>query len=201
MLRTRPRAVQQSLASYITPAARRVFSSARPLVVLGLESSAGARCLRRVALDHADRYTCTVDDTCAAIVTSERKILANVVLKQHAIHESFGGIHPLHAQEAHQVNMPVAIHRALTEARMTLDQLDGIAFTRGPGMYGCLSVCAGAAKALAAATGKPLLGVHHMVSLPLHRHRIGACVLRVCEASRGGHRTATDSVHESLAIH
>ncbi|KWU46605.1 glycoprotease [Rhodotorula sp. JG-1b] len=138
----RPRAVQQSLASYITPAARRVFSSARPLVVLGLESSA--------------------DDTCAAIVTSERKILANVVLKQHAIHESFGGIHPLHAQEAHQVNMPVAIHKALTEAGISLGELDGIAFTRGPGMYGCLSVCAGAAKALAAATGKPLLGVHHM---------------------------------------
>lgn len=142
MLRTRPRAVQQSLASYITPAARRVFSSARPLVVLGLESSA--------------------DDTCAAIVTSERKLLANVVLKQHAIHESFGGIHPLHAQEAHQVNMPVAIHKALTEAGIGLGELAGIAFTRGPGMYGCLSVCAGAAKALAAATGKPLLGVHHM---------------------------------------
>ncbi|GAA5868858.1 hypothetical protein JCM3774_006776 [Rhodotorula dairenensis] len=142
MLRVRPRAVRQSLASYITPAARRVFSTPRPLVVLGLESSA--------------------DDTCAAIVTSERKILANVVLKQHAIHESFGGIHPLHAQEAHQISMPVAISQALREAGLGVDRLDGVAFTRGPGMYGCLSVCAGAAKALAAATGKPLLGVHHM---------------------------------------
>lgn len=59
--------------------------------------------------------------------------------------------------------MPVAIQRALKEANLTLDALDGIAATRGPGMYGCLSVCLGAAKALAAATGKPLLGVHHMV--------------------------------------
>ncbi|GAA5978248.1 hypothetical protein JCM10908_004286 [Rhodotorula pacifica] len=142
MLRRRPRAVQQALPSYITPAARRVFSSARPLVVLGLESSA--------------------DDTCASVVTSARQILANVVLKQHAIHESFGGIHPLHAQEAHQINMPLAINKALDDAGVGLDRLDGIAFTRGPGMYGCLSVCAGAAKALAAATGKPLLGVHHM---------------------------------------
>ncbi|GJN88721.1 hypothetical protein Rhopal_001687-T1 [Rhodotorula paludigena] len=58
--------------------------------------------------------------------------------------------------------MPVAIQRALKEANLTLDDLDGIAATRGPGMYGCLSVCLGAAKALAAATGKPLLGVHHM---------------------------------------
>lgn len=48
---------------------------------------------------------------------------------------------------------------------MGLEDLDGIAFTRGPGMYGCLSQCAGAAKALAAATGLPLMGVHHMVRL------------------------------------
>lgn len=113
----------------------------------------------------ADWVNNDADDTCAAIVTSERKILANVVLKQHAIHESFGGIHPLHAQEAHQINMPVAISQALREAEISLDRVDGIAFTRGPGMYGCLSVCAGAAKALAAASGKPLLGVHHMVSV------------------------------------
>ncbi|GAA6029254.1 hypothetical protein JCM8097_003589 [Rhodosporidiobolus ruineniae] len=117
-------------------------SSGRPLVVLGLESSA--------------------DDTCAAVVTSTRQILSNVVLKQSSIHETYGGIHPLHAQEAHQRNMPLAIKQALEEASVSLSDLDGIAFTRGPGMYGCLSVCAGAAKALAGATGKPLLGVHHM---------------------------------------
>ncbi|GAA6059523.1 hypothetical protein JCM10212_006021 [Sporobolomyces blumeae] len=117
-------------------------ANGKPLLVLGLESSA--------------------DDTCAAIVSSERKVLSNVVLKQSTIHESFGGIHPLHAQEAHQRNMPFAIRQALGDANVTLDDLDAIAFTRGPGMYGCLSVCAGAAKALAGATGKPLIGVHHM---------------------------------------
>ena len=46
---------------------------------------------------------------------------------------------------------------------MKLEEVDAIAYTRGPGMLGCLSVCAGAAKALAAAHGLPLLGVHHMV--------------------------------------
>lgn len=73
----------------------------------------------------------------------------------------------MHAQEAHQRNLPLAIKQALEEAKVTLNDLDGIAFTRGPGMYGCLSVCSGAAKALAAATGKPLIGVHHMVRLSL----------------------------------
>ncbi|GAA5848282.1 hypothetical protein JCM8547_004468 [Rhodosporidiobolus lusitaniae] len=114
----------------------------RPLVVLGLESSA--------------------DDTCASIVTSDRRILSNIVLKQSSLVAQYGGIHPLHAQEAHQLRMPLAIQSALKEAGMKLEELDGIAATRGPGMYGCLGVCWGAAKALAAATGKPLLGVHHM---------------------------------------
>ncbi|GAA5867927.1 hypothetical protein JCM1840_003490 [Sporobolomyces johnsonii] len=133
------------LQSIWSPPCRRAFSTkpdGRPLLVLGLESSA--------------------DDTCASIVSSDRKILSNVVLKQHKIHEAYGGIHPLHAQEAHQVNMPLAIKQALEEAKVALSDLDGIAFTRGPGMYGCVGVCAGAAKALAAASGKPLLGVHHM---------------------------------------
>ena len=47
---------------------------------------------------------------------------------------------------------------------MTLSQVDAIAFTRGPGMPGCLSVCGNAARALAAVSGKPLFGIHHMVS-------------------------------------
>ncbi|GAA5843704.1 hypothetical protein JCM9279_000108 [Rhodotorula babjevae] len=143
----RPRPTRQpAWAPLWSRAAHRTVSTAperrRPLLVLGLESSA--------------------DDTCAAVVSSDRRLLSNVVLKQSAIHESFGGIHPMHAQEAHQVNMPLAIERALAEAGVSLGDLDGIAATRGPGMYGCLSVCLGAAKALAAATGKPLIGVHHM---------------------------------------
>ncbi|SCZ96572.1 BZ3500_MvSof-1268-A1-R1_Chr4-4g07438 [Microbotryum saponariae] len=59
--------------------------------------------------------------------------------------------------------MPTAIQRALKEALVTLEDLDGIAFTRGPGMMGCLSVACHSAKALGAATAKPLIGVHHMV--------------------------------------
>ncbi|KAK4053766.1 Mitochondrial tRNAs modification protein [Microbotryomycetes sp. JL201] len=116
--------------------------SNRPRLVLGLESSA--------------------DDSCAAVVSSERQVLSNIVIKQGQLLKQYGGIHPKHAQEAHQKNLPVAINRALAEAKVKLDDLDAIAFTRGPGMYGCLSTCAASAKALAAAANLPLIGVHHM---------------------------------------
>lgn len=69
----------------------------------------------------------------------------------------------MHAMKAHQANMPEAISRALSEANLSLADIDAFACTRGPGMPGCLAVCNASAKALAAATGKPLLGVHHMV--------------------------------------
>ncbi|SCV69047.1 BQ2448_2067 [Microbotryum intermedium] len=128
---------------------RRTPSSApleRPLLILGLESSA--------------------DDTCAAVITSDcsstqPRLLSNIVIRQPS-HEQFGGIHPLHAQHAHARNMPTAIQRALNGAHVGLADLSGIAFTRGPGMMGCLSVACHSAKALSAATGKPLMGVHHM---------------------------------------
>ncbi|KAI0296507.1 Gcp-like domain-containing protein [Multifurca ochricompacta] len=114
----------------------------RSFTVLALESSA--------------------DDTCAAVVTSSGNILSNVVLKQNHIHEGFGGIHPYRAVQAHQQNMPIAVRKALNDARMNAAEVDGIAFTRGPGMTGCLGVGSSAAKTLAAALNKPLVGVHHM---------------------------------------
>ncbi|KAF5322802.1 hypothetical protein D9619_001392 [Psilocybe cf. subviscida] len=108
-------------------------------------------------------FESSADDTCVAIVDSSRKIHSNVVMKQHDIHEQFGGIYPMSAIGTHQQNMPLAVRRALDEANLDLIRdIDGIAFTRGPGMPGCLSVGMNAAKTLAAATGKPLVGVHHM---------------------------------------
>lgn len=95
-------------------------------------------------------------------MTSSRQILSNVVVKQHDLHEGFGGIHPSVAIEAHQRNMPGAVRMALEQAHINIHDVDGIAFTRGPGIGGCLSVGSNAAKSLAAALGKPLVGVHHM---------------------------------------
>ncbi|KAF5370777.1 hypothetical protein D9758_002098 [Tetrapyrgos nigripes] len=128
----------------ISTIARRLYSSSarKPLTVLAFESSA--------------------DDTCVAVVTSARQILSNVVIKQHDVHESWGGIHPAVAVMAHQRNMPIAAKRALQEAQIDISQVDGIAFTRGPGIAGCLAVSCNAAKTLAAIHDKPIVGVHHM---------------------------------------
>ncbi|KAF5385992.1 hypothetical protein D9615_002414 [Tricholomella constricta] len=105
----------------------------------------------------------SADDTCAAIVTSSREILSNVVIKQNHLHEGYGGIHPMIAIQAHQRNMPIAVKRALREANVDVRKgIDGIAFTRGPGIGGCLSVGSNAAKTLAAALDLPIVGVHHM---------------------------------------
>ncbi|KAI0700901.1 glycoprotease [Cytidiella melzeri] len=104
----------------------------------------------------------SADDTCAAVVTSERKILSNIVVTQHKQHAGFGGIHPFFAMQAHQQAMPEAIRMALSDANTGLNDIDGIAFTRGPGMAGGLSVCSTAGKAIAAALNKPIVGVHHM---------------------------------------
>ncbi|KAI0812458.1 Gcp-like domain-containing protein [Irpex lacteus] len=114
----------------------------RQFTVLALESSA--------------------DDTCAAVVTSEREILSNVVISQHSQHADFGGIHPFYAMQSHQRIMPEAIKRALREASVELPDIDGVAFTRGPGMAGGLTACSVSAKAIAAALNKPVVGVHHM---------------------------------------
>ncbi|KIL68931.1 hypothetical protein M378DRAFT_71041 [Amanita muscaria Koide BX008] len=118
-------------------------SAPQGFIVLALESSA--------------------DDTCAAVVTSSRQILSNVVIKQNQLQVAYGGIHPSVAIEAHQRNMPLAVQQALKNANVDLVRdIDGIAFTRGPGIGGCLSVGSNAAKSLAAALNKPLVGVHHM---------------------------------------
>ncbi|KAJ7497128.1 Gcp-like domain-containing protein [Mycena latifolia] len=122
--------------------ASRALRSARPFRVLALESSA--------------------DDTCAAVVDADRRIWSNVVVKQNHLHEQLGGIQPLVALLAHQRNMPRAVKQALTDARMDISDIDGIAFTRGPGISGCLSVACNAAKTLAAVHNKPVVGVHHM---------------------------------------
>lgn len=120
-------------------------ASQRLLRVMGFESSA--------------------DDTCCSIVTSDRRILSNVVKKQHHVHEQFGGIHPITSQNEHNKQMYHAIRQALDEAKMQASDLDAIAYTRGPGMFGCLQVGANSALAVAAALDKPVMAIHHMVSL------------------------------------
>ncbi len=102
------------------------------------------------------------DETAAAVVEDGRKVLSSVVLSQIEIHQKFGGVVPEVAARAHLKVIGAIIDEALTKAGLTLDDIDGIAVTQGPGLIGALLVGIAYAKGLALATGKPLIPVNHV---------------------------------------
>lgn len=102
------------------------------------------------------------DETAASIVTSERKILSNVVLSQTNEHAAYGGVVPEIAARAHMQHLERIITQALTEANMTLPQVDAIAATGGPGLIGGVIVGVMTAKALASVHHKPFIAVNHL---------------------------------------
>jgi N6-L-threonylcarbamoyladenine synthase len=100
------------------------------------------------------------DDTCAAIVRG-RRILSNVISSQHA-HERFGGVVPEVASRKHlELTVPV-VEAALTEAGLTMDEIDRVAVTAGPGLIGALLVGLSTAKGLASRRRLPLLPTDHL---------------------------------------
>ncbi|HEY9180822.1 MAG TPA: tRNA (adenosine(37)-N6)-threonylcarbamoyltransferase complex transferase subunit TsaD [Candidatus Baltobacteraceae bacterium] len=109
------------------------------------------------------------DDTATAIVENGRFVRASVSTNQDAFHAKYGGIVPEIASRQHVALLSAAVEDAVERAGTTLDAIDGIAVTRGPGLIGSLVVGVAAAKALAFATGKPLYGVNH-----LHGHIFAA---------------------------
>ncbi|MHC1759412.1 MAG: tRNA (adenosine(37)-N6)-threonylcarbamoyltransferase complex transferase subunit TsaD [Negativicutes bacterium] len=102
------------------------------------------------------------DETSAAVIADGRRILSNVISSQIPIHQKYGGVVPELASRRHLENVVPVIDQALTEAGVTLADLDGVGVTHGPGLVGALLVGVAAAKALAFAAGIPLLGVHHL---------------------------------------
>ncbi|MDF1722368.1 MAG: tRNA (adenosine(37)-N6)-threonylcarbamoyltransferase complex transferase subunit TsaD [Minwuia sp.] len=102
------------------------------------------------------------DETAAAIVTSGRHILANVVHSQTDAHRPFAGVVPEIAARAHVEKLDGIIERCLEEAATDLRDVDAIAATAGPGLIGGVIVGLTTAKALAMATGKPLIAVNHL---------------------------------------
>ena len=102
------------------------------------------------------------DETAAAIVVDGRHVLADVVASQDDVHRPYGGVVPELASRAHVVNVVPVLHGALTRAGLTLDDIDAIAVTHGPGLVGALLVAVQTAKAIALARGLPLVGVHHL---------------------------------------
>jgi len=119
----------------------------KPLTILGIETSC--------------------DETAAAVVRGfapgPGEILSNVVFSQTEAHAPYGGVVPEIASRAHLEILDDIVGRALTEAKVSLSELDGIAATAGPGLIGGVMVGLTTAKALALGAGKPLVAVNHLM--------------------------------------
>lgn len=111
-----------------------------PIKILGIESSC--------------------DETSAAII-EDNKILSNVIANQE-VHKKYGGVVPELASRAHQKNIIPVVNQALSDANIAKNQLDAIAYTRGPGLLGSLLVGSSFAKSLSMSLGIPLIEVNHM---------------------------------------
>jgi N6-L-threonylcarbamoyladenine synthase len=111
-------------------------------VILGLESSC--------------------DDSAAALVRSDRRILAQSVVGQNSAHQPYGGVVPEIAARAHVEILPSLIKNVLSEAKMSVCEVDAIAATAGPGLIGGVMVALLAGKGLALAANKPLLAINHL---------------------------------------
>ncbi|MDY2937855.1 MAG: tRNA (adenosine(37)-N6)-threonylcarbamoyltransferase complex transferase subunit TsaD [Fusicatenibacter sp.] len=102
------------------------------------------------------------DETAASVVKNGRCILSNVISSQIALHTLYGGVVPELASRKHIEKINQVIEAALCEANVTLDDLDAIGVTYGPGLVGALLVGVAEAKAIAYAKKIPLVGVHHI---------------------------------------
>ena len=111
-------------------------------VILGLESSC--------------------DDTAAALVGSDRRILAEAVVSQNDAHRPFGGVVPEIAARAHVQILPGLVRQVLSEAKIGIADVDAVAATAGPGLIGGVMVALLTGKGLALSAGKPLMAVNHL---------------------------------------
>lgn len=102
------------------------------------------------------------DETAAAVVRNGRTVLSNVISSQIALHTLYGGVVPELASRKHIEKINQVIGQALEEADLTLDDMDAVAVTYGPGLVGALLVGVAEAKAIAYAKNLPLVGIHHI---------------------------------------
>lgn len=102
------------------------------------------------------------DETAAAVVKNGREVLSNVISSQIALHTLYGGVVPEIASRKHIEKINYVIQEALDQAHVTLEDLDAIGVTYGPGLVGALLVGVAEAKAIAYAAKLPLVGVHHI---------------------------------------
>ena len=102
------------------------------------------------------------DETAAAVVKNGREVLSNVISSQIELHKLYGGVVPEIASRKHIEKINQVIEEALSAADVTLDELDAIGVTYGPGLVGALLVGVAEAKAISYARNIPLVGVHHI---------------------------------------
>jgi len=102
------------------------------------------------------------DETSISIVEDGRKVLSNIINSQIKIHEEYGGVVPEIASRCHTEVINGIMKQALKEAKVTLEDIDAIAVTQGPGLVGALLVGVSYAKGLSFVTGKPLVAVNHI---------------------------------------
>lgn len=129
------------------------------------------------------------DETAAAVVKNGREVLSNVISSQIEIHKKFGGVVPEVASRKHLEAVNPVIEKALSDAKVSYNDIDYIAVTYAPGLVGALLVGVSAAKALSFALNKPLIPVHHI------RGHISANYIEhpnlkppfVCLVASGGH--------------
>src|SRR3954462_434519 len=114
----------------------------KPALILGIESSC--------------------DETAAAVVRSGEELLSSAVASQFDAHQAYGGVVPELAAREHLRAVAPIVRKALADANTTLDQIDAIAVTQGPGLAGALLVGISYAKALAFTADKPIIAVNHL---------------------------------------
>ncbi|MEW6614265.1 MAG: tRNA (adenosine(37)-N6)-threonylcarbamoyltransferase complex transferase subunit TsaD [Thermodesulfobacteriota bacterium] len=102
------------------------------------------------------------DETAAAVVADGREILSNVIYSQIDVHSRFGGVVPELASRRHVESIIPVIEEALAIANLSLDEIQGIAVTQGPGLVGSLLVGLSVAKSIAYVKNVPMIGVHHI---------------------------------------
>ena len=129
------------------------------------------------------------DETAASVVKNGREVLSNVIFTQIDLHARYGGVVPEIASRKHIEKINQVIEEALEQAGVTLKEITAVAVTYGPGLVGALLVGVSAAKAISFATGKPLIGVHH-ISGHISANYIEYPELEppfVCLVASGGH--------------
>lgn len=102
------------------------------------------------------------DETSVSIIKNGCEEIATVILSQMDTHSEYGGVVPEIASRMHVENITIVIEECLNKANMTMNQIDAIAVTQGPGLIGCLLIGVGAATTLSYIYNKPLIPVHHI---------------------------------------